>query len=146
MYARAALRLGWRKMYAAFCKVSIEKKKFRWQAVYLQTLVSLRDAAIATAKQHHIACTRRRFEAPLADTTYRAQFAPLIEIDDSSYKISDTLAKEIDRAKAQLTTTLESEKQRRQARLAAAAANPNRRPAKNARKRTRREMEARASQ
>ena len=57
-FCLALLRLGWRKMYAAFCKVSLEQKKFRWQSVLLQTLKALRDAGLAIALQHRIKAAR----------------------------------------------------------------------------------------
>ena len=90
-YCLALLRLGWRKMYAAFCKVSLEQKKFRWQSVLLQTLKALRDAGLAIAVQHRIKAARSPDNEPYHIHESRlAELTPVEEIDSNGVHCATT--------------------------------------------------------
>ena len=48
-WCRALIIIAWRKVYAAFAKVELAGRPYRWQSVYIQVLESLRGSLISRA-------------------------------------------------------------------------------------------------
>ena len=119
-WCRALIILAWRKMYAAFAKVELAGRQYRWQSVYIQVLESLRGSLISravemrevVAKHMHAQCEKIPVLASIEKVN---KYDKLIEIrwpgQGKPWTIMPLLADEIEAAKTSLAARLEREKE-----------------------------------